>query len=171
MTSGSCCWITLCYVVRHLVEKHTKSSVSSLYTYVGTSTSCKSEFKRVYEEEGKFNLSAPSVPYLVQLAEIYQEDGSDGPVQKWTSILKVGRVHVNLLGDPLLRRCSLRLQAYSGSSVRVSVYERSGRPRHMSFFPCEGERAEVNNIPHRPKLVIHFSMCNSTTSNQFRTSL
>ena len=89
-------------------EKHSKPQVFP-YMLVGTNMSRKSadlikEFKRVYDEEGKFNLSA-QVPYLAQLAEIYQEDGSDDPVDRWTSILKVTMIFLTLQETLIISTC------------------------------------------------------------------
>ena len=47
-----------------------------------------SEFKDLYENEGRFNLSV-QVPYLSQLGDHYAAMGSKDPTQNWTSVLKV----------------------------------------------------------------------------------
>ena len=47
-----------------------------------------SEFKLLYEKEGRFNLSV-QVPYLSQLGDHYAAIGSKDPTHNWTSVLKV----------------------------------------------------------------------------------
>ena len=47
-----------------------------------------SEFKLLYEKEGRFNLSV-QVPYLSQLGDHYAAIGSKDPTHNWNSVLKV----------------------------------------------------------------------------------
>lgn len=54
-----------------------------------------SEFKDVYNKEGKDNLEV-QVPFLCRLADVYLERGRLDPRSNWTSILKVGTISITL---------------------------------------------------------------------------